>query len=129
MSTEDPILAEIPDTFWELVDLGREDRERFRERVRQMDPEVMIDFCRTCDKASAELYGEPYLDLVDPALSEDGVNDLCEWVVMQGRAYYAKILADPASIPYRVDSHDPVLGITSDVLREYSRRYNKVMPL
>ena len=129
MTTKDPIFAEIPETFWQQIDLARESRERFREKVRQMDREALIDFCRAYDKAAAELYVEPFLDYIDPALSEDGIDELCRWVVAQGRAYYAKVLADPKAIPYRVDSNDPVLGFSGDVFREYYRRYQESLPL
>ena len=125
MSIEDIILGAIPDTFWHLVDLAREQPERFQQRIGELDREALIDFCRVYDRAAGELYGESHQEYVDPDLSEDGVNDICEWVVAQGRDHYVKVLRDPKLMPYRVDDHDPHLAFTSHVCREYYRRYNE----
>ena len=50
---------------------------------------------------ASELTVPPFDAFVEE--SEDGLTDVAEWVVSQGKAVYKSVLADPASIPHTVE--------------------------
>ena len=129
MSDDLAILDEIPDWFWQQIDLARADRERFRQAVREMSRDDLIGFAQTYDLAAAEFRAEYYVEHVAPGLSEDSIDDIASWIVAQGRDHYVQVLCDPRQMPTRVDSFDPALGIPSEVHREYHRRYQESLIL
>jgi len=50
---------------------------------------------------SGELTVPPFDSLVEE--SEDGLTDVAEWVVSQGKEFYRGVLRNPASIPHTVE--------------------------
>jgi hypothetical protein len=65
------------------------------------------------------------LPFVHPDLSEDGLAELANWVVAQGKEYYADILNNPSKIPSKMD--DP--GLMSELVEEFEEKYEDDLPI
>jgi hypothetical protein len=126
MSEDASILDEIPDSFWELIDLARRDRAAYRAKLKEMDRDTLVRFYHTFESATMELKDEPYVDHMNPELSEDGVDDVANWVVEQGKEHYARVINNPASVPFELD--DPA-GFMGDIVHEHYDRYDAPVPL
>ena len=50
---------------------------------------------------AGELTMPPFVGFVEE--SEDGLTDVAEWVVSQGKELYSAVMADPALIPHTVE--------------------------
>lgn len=125
MSTNRSVLDLIPDSFWDLIAQAQQDREQYRARLKEMDRETLVRLFHTFELAAEELKGEPYIGHLSPKLSEDGVDDVAQWVVAQGKDAYTQIIEHPESIPSRVDSPP---GFLDDVVEEHYERYDEPPP-
>jgi hypothetical protein len=117
----------IPDTFWELIALARQNREQFRTRLKQMDRDSLTRFCWTYETAAADFKYEPYINYLG-SQSDDAVDEISQWIVGQGKDYYMRILDNPALIPTDIPGRDPALGYLSDAVREYRATYREPVP-
>jgi uncharacterized protein DUF4240 len=125
MNSDKPFLDESATDFWELVALSQQDREDFRARVKKMSREELSDFYWTYENAAAELKAEPYVDAMQPGLSESGIDDLAIWIVSQGKDYYEKVLNDPKQTPAVAG---PSSRILDNVIKEYYDRFGGSIP-
>jgi len=120
----DPSVA--PDDFWDLVELGRRDRDRYRARLRELDGAALVRWYWTFDRLAGWLRDRPYTDHMDPELSGDGIDDVAQWVVAQGRDAYFDVIAHPERVPLEVTRRATTLG---DITVEYRRRFGGPVPL
>ncbi|MEQ8998982.1 MAG: hypothetical protein RID53_20970 [Coleofasciculus sp. B1-GNL1-01] len=118
----------IPDGFWEAIALARNDYEQFVELLQKMNRGTLIRFCWNYEEAAAYFKAEPYLNYVDPALSEDGIDDLCKSIVGKGKDYYIQVVKNPKLMPSDIDLSDPALRILSEAILEYNKRYDEPVP-
>lgn len=116
----DKFLGSIPEEFWRIIEDARQDPDRLRERLRGMNREELIDFAWTYEGLANELRSDIYLDFVEPDTSEDGLAELANWVVAQGRELYEEVWKDPEQLPPAHD--DP--GLLLEAIREYEERYD-----
>lgn len=89
------------DWFWSIVGAANGDRERLRSELMRLSKEDLKQFHETFLDLAGELTVSPFAELVEQ--SEDGLSDVAEWVVSQGRDYFQAVLADPTSIPHTVE--------------------------
>ena len=115
----------VPEQFWKIIEQAQQDRKRFREMLKSMGRAPIIDFYWTYEELANHLRIERYWPHVHPDLSEDGLAELANWVVAQGKAYYKKILAHPDLIPPK--KNDP--GLLSEVVEEFEERFNDDIPI
>ena len=106
------IAEDVPEEFWSIIDEAQQDRKRFREMLRKMDRERILDFYWTYEELANHLRTGRYWPHVHPDLSEDGVAELANWVVAQGKAYYSKILDRPEFIPPKKND----VGLVSELV-------------
>ncbi len=111
--------------FWPLIALAQKDRAAFRARLKELDRAALVAFCHRYEQAASELKDEPYVNHMSRQLSEDGVDDVAQWVVAQGEAHYNRVLGNPKEIPSRVDSSPGFLG---DAVEEHYQRYDEPPP-
>ena len=118
----------IPDTvpaeFWALIAASRGDSQRFRELLKKMSREEIIHFYWTYEALANLLRTERHWSHVDPDLSEDGLAELANWVVAQGKEYYRDVLEHPERIPRSKDD----AGLLSEAVEEYEQRYDDDIP-
>lgn len=118
-------MPDIPDEFWKLIDLARTDYEAFVAALRTMEREDLVRFYWTYEDAAAELKEEPYIDNMSPDISEDGIDDVAQWVVAQGKKFYLDVIQEPNKVPLRVDSAPEILG---EVVIVFDDRYDEPIP-
>jgi hypothetical protein len=123
--TSDQERPDIPDEFWQTIEIARASTLRYRNLLKKMEPRQLVDFYWVYESASAWLKDERYVDYMSPKLSEDGIDDLAQWVVEQGKDYYERVLSHPEEVPRRAPERSKVLG---EVVREYKRRFNDDIP-
>ena len=106
---EDDIDQADIDRFWRTVDAAGRDRERLRAALMAMTKEEVHRFQDIFVEMAVELRGEPHTFHVAPGVSEDGLEDISNWVVSQGRKQYEAVLADPSLMPAEVEVDDPTI--------------------
>ncbi len=107
--TEDDFDQADIDRFWRTVDATGRDRERLRTALMWMTKEEVHQFQDIFIEMAVELRGEPYTFHVAPGESEDGLEDISNWVVSQGRKQYEAVLADPSLMPAEIEVNDPTI--------------------
>lgn len=110
----------IPDEFWQVIEDAHQDRAKFREILKGMNRGKILRFYWTYEELANRIRLEPYLNYADPEISEDGMYELANWIVAQGKEYYKKIFNHPELIPPMKSD----IGFLSDVVIEYEKRYN-----
>lgn len=94
-------IGRISDWFWDIVNESDQDENKLREILTGMDKNDIYRFQDLFVEAAVELRYEPFTNFTES--SEDGIEDISNWVVSQGKAYYAEILKHPERIPYSVE--------------------------
>jgi hypothetical protein len=115
----------IPEEFWQVIEEAHQDRTKFREILKTMNRGQIVRFYWTYEELATRIRLEPYLDYADPDISEDGMAELANWIVGQGKEYYKKIFNHPELIPPMKND----IGFLSDVIIEYEKRYKTDMAL
>ena len=118
---------EIPDSFWKIIQQADKDKEKLREILKGLSKDELYKFAGNFTEAATQLNDLPFLNYVDPGESEDGVEDITQWVVSQGKDYYQKVWENPETIPKHIDGGDPQIlhGIAESV---YKERFGQRMP-
>ncbi|WOJ90442.1 DUF4240 domain-containing protein [Methylocapsa polymorpha] len=114
----------VPEGFWALIEGANQDTKRFREMLKTMNREQINHFYWTYEELANRIRAERYSPYVAPGLSEDGLAELANWVVAQGKAYYRKILDHPELIPPKKND----AGLLSEVVKEYEQRFKGDVP-
>lgn len=106
---------EVPETLWKIIEDAGGDPERLREILRRLNRGQLSRFAWNYEEAAAHI--RPLFD--ELGLSEDGMLELANWVVAQGKELYRKVWDDPSIITEA--QNDP--GIFGAAVMEYQRRY------
>ncbi len=101
MSTDDLDIFttdEECDRFWAWVDLARRDWDAFAAEMRSLEGPLLIRFGWTFEDLASDVWAavekSGFQHFTGP-VSEDALEDICGWVVAQGRAYYERCIRDP----------------------------------
>ena len=96
------------------------------ERLLGAQPkEGIIEFFNEYIRASSNLWSSKLSDLLR-GRSDDTQKDIYEYIVAQGKEYYAEVLAHPERAPIDVDSND--VWIKGVALGVYWDRYGERIP-
>lgn len=114
----------VPEEFWRIVENAHGDLALFREILKKMNRGRMVRFYWTYEELANQLRTERYWSYVHPKLSEDGLAELANWAVAQGKEYYEKLLEHPNLIP--PEKND--VGLLSELIEEYEHRYHSDLP-
>ncbi|HEX7305811.1 DUF4240 domain-containing protein [Lentzea sp.] len=93
--------------FWDVVRQAGRSRDRLRAALARLDRAEIHRFQDIFVELATELQDEPYTAHVDADESEDGVEDIANWVVSQGCATYEQVLGNPRLMPSHVDVGAP----------------------
>lgn len=110
----------IPDDFWKVIEDADHDRLKFREILKTMNRGQILRFYWTYEELAFRIRTQRYSRHADPDLSEDGMAELANWIVAQGKDYYRNILEHPEQMPERKND----IGFMSDLVIAYENRYN-----
>lgn len=111
-------ISQVSEWFWNIINQASRSRENLRNFLSTMEKEELIRFEDEFLEASAQLNDDPYLQYTDPDESEDGVEDIINWVVSQGKDLYTKILNNPQLIPKEIDNSHNLHGVAGEVYWE-----------
>ena len=121
---DETFLESIPEEFWQTIAEARSDPDRFREMLKRMSRDEITNFYWTYDEVAGQLKDDIYWDYVDPELSEDGLGELANWVVAQGKDLYSKVYDYPEEMPPQED--DP--GLMSEAIDVFKERFGEHIP-
>lgn len=79
--------------LWDLLDASMPDPNRFQALVNQQGADLLVKLYADVVDASAEVrekWEGPYVSELDAHLSEDGCEDLTDWIVGQGHDYWSR---------------------------------------
>ena len=116
---------EVPEELWHILEEVQGETKKLLARLAEMDRAAMVRFCWNYAEAAAYLREYPYLEFADPLLSDDGVADLANWIVAQGRETYAKIYDTPEQMPQGIKPDPGLLGAAID---HYQQRFGESLP-
>ncbi|MGQ0773197.1 MAG: DUF4240 domain-containing protein [Pseudonocardiales bacterium] len=105
------------------MDLGNKQPDELERMLATMPEEELVDFYWTYEQAAADLKDEDFRTYLDPELTEDGIDDLAQWIVAQGLNYYEKVMLDPSKIPPRLPDGAVPPRWTGLAFRSYRQRY------
>ncbi len=108
----------ISETFWKIIDQAGKNQKKLYDILYTLDRKEVIDFEYNFIKARAQLYDDPFIEVIGIERSEDTILDICEWVVSQGKEHYSKIWKNPELIPKDVEHDDRLEEILSGVAGE-----------
>lgn len=114
--------------FWSLIERAQGDRGELTRALEQMTEEEISRFQDIFLDHAAELQDEPYIDYIDPAESEDGIEDIANWVVSQGPDTYRDVLDSPEHIPSHIDVDDP-RNLSSVAYKVYFEKFGRPLEL
>jgi hypothetical protein len=114
------------DWFWSIIASSRGDRERLRTELFGLGQQELRSFQSEFLDLAGELTIPPFDAFVE--ISEDGLNDVAEWVVSQGKELYQSVLANPTSIPHSVEGKGRQIlsGVAPQV---YEERFGQPLDL
>jgi hypothetical protein len=112
---------QVPDEFWDVIEACEQDPTRLREILDDANRGTLLRFGWNYEEAAAHL--KPLF--FDSGLSEDGIHELCNWIVAQGRDFYRRAWDDPGVVPIPKD--DP--GLLGEAVIQYERRFGEDMPV
>jgi hypothetical protein len=112
--------TDISDWFWSIIEQSEGSRDKLRLILRNMDKNQIYRFQDEFLEASIQLQDEPFNKYISPEISEDGEQDISNWVVSQGRKFYEFVWKNPSKIPYQIDIENPnnLFGIADEVYEE-----------
>ncbi|MGE8526093.1 DUF4240 domain-containing protein [Chryseobacterium rhizosphaerae] len=109
---------ETSEWFWSIIGKADLNRDKLKEILTGFSKEEIIKFQEEFVDASVELQDEPFIDYMEE--SEDGVEDIANWVVSNGKELYFQIMGNPEEIPRSVnDVTEQILyGVADEVCVE-----------
>lgn len=125
MDEFDDILELGDDQFWTLISLAKQDTAAFVKKLEGMSQVELIGFAWKFEDLAGFLYDEEYHQ---GRFSEDYLEDLCDWVVAQGKEFYENVLNNPDQMPTEVNYSDPDIDIPYQVSTVYYDRFGEEMP-
>ncbi|MFP3387618.1 DUF4240 domain-containing protein [Brevibacillus sp. SIMBA_040] len=104
--------------FWETIRMANSDREKLKDVLWGFELDELISFQEEFVDFSIELQDQPYTDYMEE--SEDGIEDIANWVVSKGKVFYDEILRNPQSLPRSVNllNREILYGIADEVCYE-----------
>ncbi|SUI96918.1 Uncharacterised protein [Sphingobacterium spiritivorum] len=110
--------TEISEWFWSLIKNANLNRDTLRGLLANFSKDDLIKFQEEFIDASVELQEAPFVEYMEE--SEDGVEDIANWIVSKGKAFYFHVLNNPEETPNSVnDLTDQILyGIADEVCVE-----------
>ena len=114
----------LANEFWKLIDMARSSTLRYRNTLKKMDRQQLIDYYWQYEETAGFLKSPPYTIRLK-GMSNDQVDDIATWLVAQGEDAYTRVLRDPEQMPRTIPRPVKVLD---DVVREYRRRFHDDIP-
>jgi Protein of unknown function (DUF4240) len=118
--------SEIPDFFWEIIETANNGHENLTEILLKADKNTIYKFAGEFGSAAVALTDKRYVDRME-VTSEDSIEDICHWIVSQGKDYYEKIWNNPELIP-KYDDIQRVGNLESVAAFVYEEKFGEEMP-
>jgi hypothetical protein len=85
-----------------------------------MSREEIIQFDNEFQEAAVQLMDDPFFEFMDDEISEDGAKDVADFVVSQGKDFYASVWEHPDRIPASIPTGEQkaLTGVASNVFWE-----------
>lgn len=125
MNDIDDIIEPDDSQFWSIVSLVKQDFASFKQKLERMSQAELIGFVWKFEEIADLLYDDKYLY---NQTSEDYMEDLCGYIVGQGREFYEHVRAHPDQMPKAVDYAEPGIDIKYQASEIYYDRFGEPMP-
>lgn len=103
--------------FWDVIERAQRSQVCLEEILRNLRKDELIRFDHEFHQAACLLADTPYTNHL-PGYSEDSLDDLTQWIVSQGRAYYLQVRDHPETMPQDADWNTTFMGIAGEVFWE-----------
>ena len=112
--------------FWSIIAIADHNLDQLRVELLKLDQKELRRFHEEFVQLAAELKELKFARFVEE--SEDGLTDVAEWVVSQGKETYRAILNDPSSIPHTVEGKENEI-LTFVAKKVYEERFGDTLDL
>lgn len=89
--------------FWQIVEEVGQGEASLNDTFASLTKDEIQKFRRLFTSMSVVFHEQRFLEYVDPDESEDGVDDIADWVVSQGRDKYSAVIKQPNLMPFNAD--------------------------
>ncbi len=115
---------ETIERFWNILHQSGPDPKKLRSLLMTLPEQDVFSFAKTFFEMACELK-DPSWQHVDPDTSEDGMDDISQWVVSQGKEYYTYVLEHPETVPkYKAQSNPGNVYYEAEMV--YEERFSDV---
>ncbi len=117
---------DISDNFWEIIRKTDNSRNILEKILMEEDKDNIYKFAGEFTEAAIQLNDSPFLDYLED-LSEDETQDICYWIVSQGKDLYQNIWNSPELIStyQEVGDRETLFGVAESV---YEDKFKEEMP-
>ncbi|WP_338871433.1 DUF4240 domain-containing protein [Myxococcus stipitatus] len=116
---------DVSEQFWEIVHRANGQASELRRILWEMTEAEIAQFNEEYVRTASVLRGEPFDVMLGAEVSEDGLMDISNWSVAQGREYYESILERPERILRYVRAGDPALIMYQVIGKVFRERFGK----
>lgn len=113
----------VPQAFWDRIQGAGGDVRTFKESLANLSEADMREVVAQYDGLSETLVTRGF-DRFPADLHEElteTLEEIADWVITQGRAFYEDVLANPEKFPRRNQIRRPIFA--GAVIEEYTRRF------
>ncbi len=105
----------VSDEFWQIIANAKNEPKALAVILEDQSSEEMRHFYTEFQWASSQLQDARFIEYAaveeNDDVSEDCIEDIADWVVSQGKAYYSDVWNDPELIAnYREEIHATHIG-------------------
>jgi hypothetical protein len=110
--------------FWAIIGLVQRDRSELKKILEGFTREEIEHFQDIFVEFAVELKDEPYTDYMES--SEDGIEDVANWIVSGGKMFYEQVLKKPELAPRSVwgKNEENLYGVADEVFYD---KFNESM--
>jgi hypothetical protein len=117
----------ISDFFWEAIEQANKDRNCLERILIEKDKNIICKFSEEFETLAVALTDDRFLNFMEKELSEDNIEDICNWIVSQGKDYYISIYNHPELMPKYQDIQfkEILVGVAGIV---YEDKFDEELP-
>jgi hypothetical protein len=118
--------SEIKDFFWSIIEQCNKDPYKLEEILLKKDRNTIYKFAGEFSDAAIELTCDRHIEYMQVA-SEDLIEDMCNWIVIQGKDYYENVWNNPEIMP-KYDDIERGVNLASVAEIVYEQKFGEEMP-
>ena len=116
-------IATVPQAFWDRIEGAGGDIRKFKESLATLTQDELREMVAQYDGLSKTLVVSGIRQFPEDVREEqtETLEEIANWVITQGRAFYQDVLEHPDKFPRRNQIRRPIFA--GAIIAEYTRRF------